>query len=192
MANAPLGLVLRHIRKLADSETVKDLTDGQLLQHFSAQDDETAFAAILHRYGRLVMSVCRRVLHHEQDAEDAFQATFLILARKARSIQKREALASWLHGVAYHMASRAKRSATRRRNHELQASPMPQEKPHSELALRELQVILDEEVQRLPEIYRVPFVLCCLEGHGKTEAARRLGWKEGTVSGRLARARHQL
>jgi RNA polymerase sigma factor (sigma-70 family) len=192
MANAQLRPVLRHIHRLAGGCGTDDLTDSQLLQHFASQGDEAAFAALVRRYGRLVLSVCRHVLGHEQDAEDAFQATFLVLVRKAASIRKREALASWLHGVAFHLAHKAKRAAARRRIHERQAPPMPQGKAHADLTWRELQGVLEEEVNRLPEIYRAPFVLCCLDGQSKGEAARRLGCPEGTVSGRLARARKQL
>src|SRR5262245_56877279 len=107
MAHAPLGTVLRHIRQLAAAPTSPDLTDRQLLHRFATQQDEAAFAALVQRHGRLVLSVCRNVLHHVQDAEDAFQATFLVLARKAGSIRKGDALASWLHAVAYHTAMRA-------------------------------------------------------------------------------------
>jgi RNA polymerase sigma factor (sigma-70 family) len=191
MANAELGPVVQQLRRLTSANVAREWTDGELVQHFATDRDDSAFAAIMQRYGPLVLAVCRRVLGNEADAEDAFQATFLVLARSAGGICKGEALAGWLYGVAYHMASKAKRSAVRRRNHERQA-PVPSAKPTSELALRELQAILDEEVRRLPEVYRTPFVLCCLEGYSKIEAARRLCWKEGTVSGRLARARRQL
>ncbi|MBI1918106.1 MAG: sigma-70 family RNA polymerase sigma factor [Planctomycetes bacterium] len=192
MANAQLAPVLRHIGRMVDPQATKDLTDAELLERYTAQHDEAAFTTILHRYGRLVLARCRRVLHHEQNAEDAFQATFLILARKAASIRKRDALASWLYRVASHIAMKAKKEASRRRNHERGALGVPKDNPHSDLALQELQEVLDEELQRLPETYRLPFVLCCLNGQSKTEAARHLGWKEGTVSGRLARARKLL
>src|SRR5436853_299889 len=118
MATAQLDTLLRHIRKLAAGRGSSQRTDPQLLDDFSTRRDETAFAALVARHGPMVLRVCRRVLKHEQDAEDAFQATFLVLARKTGSIRKRAALAEWLHGVAYRTAMQAKRSAARRRNHE--------------------------------------------------------------------------
>ncbi len=190
MATAPLGNVLHHLNQLAVAESARGQTDGQLLEHFARRQDATAFAALMQRHGRLVLGVCRHVLGHEQDAEDAFQATFLVLARHAAAVRNRNALAGWLHGVAYRTAMKAKRAAARRRAHEKQAPPPPP--ASSEAACRELQVAVDEEVQRLPEKYRAPFVLCCLEGKGTAEAAEQLGWKVGTVSGRLSRARKLL
>lgn len=192
MASGQLGTVIQHFRKLAASQgaqVAQELTDGQLLERFSVQRDELAFSSLLARHGALVWNVCRHVLHNDHDAEDAFQATFLVLARKARSINK---VGGWLHRVAFLSAMEMKRKAARRRAHEKQATSMPQAKPQSDLAWRELLAVLDEEVQRLPEKYREPFVLCCLEAKSKAEAAKQLGWKEGTVSGRLAQARQQL
>src|SRR5262249_16615985 len=121
MAHAQLGPVLCHLRQLVAPHDAEDQTDTQLLHAFAAQTDQAAFAALVRRHGPLVLGVCRRVLQQAQDAEDAFQATFLALARKAASIRRSEALVSWLHGVAYRMAMSAKRNAARRRIHEGQA-----------------------------------------------------------------------
>src|SRR5207245_1510196 len=117
MATVQVGTLLRHIQNLAVGGA-RPRTDRRLLDEFSTRRDEAAFAALVARHGPMVLRVCRRVLHHEQDAEDAFQAVFLVLARQSGSIRKREALANWLHGVAYRIAMKAKRSAARRRNHE--------------------------------------------------------------------------
>jgi len=167
-------------------------TDGQLLQRFAAGQDEGAFALLVRRHGAMVLGVCRRVLDNEHDAEDAFQATFLVLARQAQSIRKLESVGSWLYGVAYRISLRARADAARRRALEEQARTMPEQDPFVEAAWRELRPVLDEEVNRLPPKYRDPIILCYLEGKTNTEAARALGWTKGTVSGRLARARELL
>src|SRR5262245_59404758 len=192
MSHPHAGAVLPHLRKLLDTQTAKQLTDGQLLQRFATHGDDGAFAELILRHGGLVYGVCRHILRHEHDAEDAFQGTFLVLARKAGSIRRENALASWLHGVAYRVAMKARTASARRRKHETQAPSQPEQTTSSDLAWRELQAILDEELNRLPEKYRAPFVLCCLTGRSKQEAAGELGWKEGTVSSRLAHARKLL
>jgi RNA polymerase sigma factor (sigma-70 family) len=180
------------VRKLASAQTVQGLTDGQLLRAFIVQREETAFSELVRRHGRLVLHVCRQVLRHEQDAEDAFQATFLVLAKKAESIVKRDSLSSWLYGVAYRTALKAK-SITAKRNSSMNwGKPMGPCEPPMEAALRELQDLLHEEVNRLPLKLRAPFVLCCMEGKSQAEAAQLLGWKGGTLSGRLAQARERL
>jgi RNA polymerase sigma factor (sigma-70 family) len=191
MTGTQVGSVLHHLRSLAASSG-PELTDGQLLRRFAADRDAAAFAALVQRHGRLVWSVCRNVLRHDHDAEDAFQASFLALARNAGSIRKAEALASWLHGVAYRVSQRALRDAARRRNHERRAGTIARDDAVSESAWRDLQAALDEEVQQLPERLRVPFVLCHLEGHGQAEAAERLGWKVSTLQVRLSQARQEL
>src|SRR6266545_144568 len=187
MPHNQTATILGHLRRLSDADT----PDGQLLRRFAAEGDETAFAALLQRHGRLVWGLCRRTLNHH-DAEDAFQATFLVLARQAASIRNPEGFVSWLYGVAARIAFRARHNAARRQVVEAQAEATPPASPPAEAGLRELQVILEEEVGRLKTIYRMPFVLCCLEGKSKAEAAAELGWKEGSVSGRLARARERL
>jgi RNA polymerase sigma factor (sigma-70 family) len=191
MTTARLGTLLRHLQTLGAGRHEPETTDRQLLDDFAGQRDESAFAAIVSRHGAMVLGVCRRVLGHEQDAEDAFQATFLVLARNSVSIRKREALAEWLHGVAYRTAMKAKRSAARRRSHEDQvrhSTPEAVSNPRWD----EVQAVLDEEIRRLPEPFRSAFTLCVLEGKSGPQAAAELGCKEGTVSSRLTRARRLL
>jgi RNA polymerase sigma factor (sigma-70 family) len=191
MTNPSLGCVLHHLRRAA-APPVEQQSDGELLHTFISRRDEAAFAALVRRHAALVLSVCRHVLGHEQDAEDAFQATFLVLARKAPSIRKQASLASFLHGVAYRLSLRAKRDAVRRRLHEARAPVRAARDDTVELAWREVQALVEEEIARLPETYRTPFVLCHLQGLGRAEAARVLGVKEGTVWSRLTQARRRL
>jgi RNA polymerase sigma factor (sigma-70 family) len=193
MAIGQLNTLLLHVRRLAGATVMDELSDEQLLTRFQADRAESAFSALLQRHGRVVWNVCRRVLGHEQDAEDAFQATFLVLARKARSIRHTEAVGSWLHGAAYRIAMRAKRDAGIRRKHEMHA-PGAHDSGSSErvISLREGLTIIEEEVDRLGARHRAVFIACCLEGKAMAEAARELGWKEGTVSGTLSRAKEVL
>src|SRR5262249_15112443 len=154
MAKGRLGTVLHYLRHLGQTPGHGDLSDGHLLGRFVTQRDEAAFAVLVQRHGALVLGVCRRVLRQEQDAEDAFQATFLILAHKAPSIRKLESLASWLHGVAQRAALNVRKSVLRRRGYEKpRPSPGP-ESPVTVAASKETQAALDAEVQRLPERYR--------------------------------------
>src|SRR5258708_27204758 len=168
MATAPFGPPIQQMRKLAAIQC--PWNDGQLLQRFTGCCDEFAFTALLARHGPMVMRVCRNVLKHEQDAEDAFQAAFLVLAKNTKSIRKPEALADWLHGVAYRTAMKAKRSAARRRNHETRLGAMPP-KANPRPAWDDVQAVLDEEIQRLTGPHRSVFVLCVLEGKSRLEAA---------------------
>jgi RNA polymerase sigma factor (sigma-70 family) len=192
MASSPLPDMLRHLRALAGAEGGADESDAQLLRRFAAARDEAAFAALLRRHGPLVLGVCRQVLRDPHDAEDAFQATFLVLAKKAGSIREREALGSWLYRVAFNLATTARTSAARRRAREREAGTMAQAPPAGDAPAHDWQPLLHEEVNRLPEKYRVPVVFCYLQGSTHEEAARRLGWPVGTVKGRLARARDLL
>jgi RNA polymerase sigma factor (sigma-70 family) len=181
MATGRLETVLRHLRGALD-----DATDCQLLQRFLASRDEQAFEALVRRHGPMVLGICGRVLGNADDAEDAFQATFLVLARRAASVRKRGALGSWLYGVARHVALHAKRAAARRRAREAKAMPRAESKRD------DLREVLDLELERLPEKYRAPLVLCDLEGRTRKEAARQLGLPQGTVASRLARGRTLL
>lgn len=189
MAPAHLGILLRQLHQHTGCPAQP--SDRQLLDDFVAGHSEAAFATLLARHGRMVLRVCQRVLGHEQDAEDAFQATFLVLARNRGSIRQRDALGPWLYGVAYRTAMAAKRSAARRRNREARLrsqAPRPVASPTWD----DVQAVLDEEIQRLPEAFRQAFVLCVLEGKSGPEAARELGVREGTVASRLTRARRRL
>jgi RNA polymerase sigma factor (sigma-70 family) len=167
------------------------LTDGQLLTRFVAVRDEASFAALVRRHGPMVLGVCSRLLRDFHDAEDAFQATFFVLARKAGSVLKRESVGCWLYGVAYRTAQEARSASARRRQRE---RPMS-EVPHPEVPPAETQdwrPLLDQELNRLPEKYRAAVVLCDLEGRSRKEAARQLDIPEGTLSSRLATARQML
>src|SRR5262245_51033847 len=168
MTKAPLGAVLRHVRRAAARDT-DEATDAELLRHFLGSRDPAAFEALVRRHGPMVLRVCRRVLGHHQDAEDAFQVTFLVLARKAPSIRRQASLAGWLHGVAYRTARCARRGAATRRVYEARVKTMTQNDAPHELGWREVQALLDEEIQALPEAYRAAFVLCQMEGHSREE-----------------------
>jgi RNA polymerase sigma factor (sigma-70 family) len=192
MAHAHAGAVLRHLRRRLGTSDLADLSDRELLQRFSAYHDEAAFEALLQRHGPLVLGVCRRVLADRHAAEDAFQATFVVLVRRAKAVAWRESVAGWLFEVARRIARQARAAAARHRLQPQQEETMTPESPLSAATQRELRDVLDEELQRLPEKYRAPVVLCYLEGRSNVEAARLLGWSKGTVSGRLARARDLL
>jgi RNA polymerase sigma factor (sigma-70 family) len=182
------GLVRRLHGALARRETAA-LTEAELWQRYVRQRDEAAFATLLRRHGPMVLGVCRRILRHEQDAEDAFQATFLVLVRRAASLQSPARLANWLHGVAQRTALQARTAARKRRAREA-AVPPPRSLPDD--LHDDLRVVLDEELERLADKYRTAVVLCDLEGKTRKEAARQLGWAEGTVASRLARGRGML
>jgi RNA polymerase sigma factor (sigma-70 family) len=190
MANA-LPRVLRHVRVLA-TEPASDRTDAELLDAYRIHRDEQAFAALVGRHGPMVLGVCGHVLRQAEDAEDAFQATFLVLARHAASIRKAGSLASWLHGAASRAAMNARRAVQRRRAHEGRVKTMPAKDTITDVSWREVQAVLDAEVDRLAEKHRAAFVLCCLEQKSRAEAARQLGVREGTVSSRLNAAKQQL
>jgi RNA polymerase sigma factor (sigma-70 family) len=189
MANEPLGTLLRLLRRRAGDEVAGGLSDGQLLDRFVRRRDEAAFEALFWRHGPMVLSVCRRLLP-PSDAEDAFQATFLVLVRKAGSIGRRDAVGAWLYRVAYRVALRARAAA--RPAVELPPEGPPAAADEEAAAWRDLRPLLDEAIDSLPEKYRAPVVLCYLEGKTNEEAARELGCPKGTVAVRLMRARERL
>jgi RNA polymerase sigma factor (sigma-70 family) len=194
MASASQELIHRSIQTLFDTGSVAGLTDGQLLERFLSRrgaDAEAAFAALVTLYGPMVWDLCRSVLSDEHDAEDAFQATFLILVRRAGAIRRRDSIGPWLYGVARRVAVRAKATAARQRAREERGAEMIAT-PTDELAQKEETEALHAEVDRLAEKYRSAVVLCYFEGRSHNEAARLLKCPVGTVSIRLSRAREQL
>src|SRR5262249_1814544 len=191
MSTATLATALTRLHREAASREGEKRSDHQLLDAYVATNDQAAFATLVRRHGAMVLGVCRRVLHDVHQPEDAFQAVFLPLARKASLLPQGEALTGWLHGVSYRVALSARRDAARRRKHESRVAPRTNP-PAWEVGWRELQGLLDEEGERLPPVYRDLFVLCCLDGLSKPGAARRRAVNENTVSSRLARARKRL
>jgi RNA polymerase sigma factor (sigma-70 family) len=193
MASGQLGQVWRRLRGLVGSPATEPPADAHLLERFVAGRDMAAFEALAQRYGPLVLGVCRRVLGNTHDAEDAFQATFLIFARRAATIQSQGAVGSWLCGTAYRVSLKARAGIARRRAQERNAgTTMVKPSKDNEAAWKELRPVLDEELNRLPEKYRIPLVLCYLEGKTNEAAARELGWAPGSMSYRLAQARERL
>ncbi|HYT93533.1 MAG TPA: sigma-70 family RNA polymerase sigma factor [Gemmataceae bacterium] len=195
MSRPILNRIVEHLRETVGAPDTA-VTDAQLLERFLGSRDEVAFELLVRRHERLVFDVCRRVLRNPHDAEDAFQATFLVLIRKAGSIGRRAALAAWLHQVAYRVALRANCAAQKRAGRETtQVDPagLPSREPDpADTSLRELGPLLDEELNRLPEKYRAAIALCHLQGCTYQEAAERLGVPRGTFSTWLTRARNLL
>ena len=188
---------LRYLCTLYRVGVVGDLTDGQLLERFVADRDESAeagFAALVERHGPMVLRVCQQILGDAHDAEDAFQATFLVLARQAGSVRKRESVASWLYGIAQRVARRSQADSSRRREHERRRVTMTtmESSDNTDRHRPDDWPQLHEEVDRLPEKYREAIVLCYLEGMTTEVAARRLGCAQGTIMSRLSRGRERL
>lgn len=185
-------LLFRYLRHLTVAGDAGELPDRELVQRFADEQNEAAFTALVQRHGGMVLGVCRRVLGHEQDAEDVFQAVFLVLSRKAGGLRSKEAVGPWLFGVARRLALRARQH---RRNKDARTARMgerPADIVLDELTVREAQSVLDEELARLPERDRGPLVLCYLQGLTRDEAAKRLGCPLGTLKSRLERAREAL
>jgi RNA polymerase sigma factor (sigma-70 family) len=192
MPDRSLPAFLRRLRRLTAGNATSALTDAELVGRFTATGDRAAFELLVWRHGQAVLGVCGRLLGHAQDAEDAFQATFLTLARKAGSIGRKESVGGWLYTVAYRVALRARAGLRRRARREQRLTHEPAVEPTPDVLWRDLRPVLDEEVNRLPEKYRRPLVLCYLIGKTTDEAARELGTPRGTVAARLAWARQLL
>jgi RNA polymerase sigma factor (sigma-70 family) len=187
MADDRLKPVVQELRRLALASG-GELTDTELLERFVRSGEESAFAALVWRHGPMVLGVCRRLLGNVHDAEDAFQATFLVFVRKSAGLRKPELLANWLYGVACRTARQARTAATRRRARErVAARPEAREEPRNELG-----PVLDQALSLLPDRYRAAVVLCDLEGKSYREAARSLGCPEGTLAARVSRGRALL
>jgi RNA polymerase sigma factor (sigma-70 family) len=183
--------LLAYLTRLGCPASAED-EDAALLERFAAARDETAFTSLLRRHGPLVWGICRRVLGEEQAAEDAFQATFLVLVRKAHSVSKKASIRSWLYGVALRVALRARRRESLRRDREQGSPARTGRDACAESDWQDVRPVLDEEIQSLPEKYRLPVILCYLEGKTNDEAARLLDCSRGTIATRLARARDRL
>ncbi|HLN27941.1 MAG TPA: sigma-70 family RNA polymerase sigma factor [Gemmataceae bacterium] len=192
MAKNTITEVVGHIRQIAAVQSSRELSDCELLERFIGDKDDAAFTVLVERHGPLVLGVCRRALGNPDDAEDAWQATFLVLARKAASIRKTASLSCWLHRVASSVAANLRRERSRRTCHEREVRPPTNCDAAAELTWREVRAALDEELDRLPERYRAPIILCYLDGRTRDEAARLLALTPGALHGRLERARRML
>lgn len=166
--------------------------DGALLERFLVGHDEAAFERLVRRHSSMVFGVCRRILGNVHDAEDAFQAVFIVLARSAKRLQKVQSVAGWLHGIALRVALSARRSAARARERERRANQMASTNVEQERAWEDIQGVLDEELSRLPDRLRSPIILCCLENKSVQQAAQELGWSDGELRGRLAKGKEIL
>ncbi|MGH7223593.1 MAG: RNA polymerase sigma factor, partial [Gemmataceae bacterium] len=193
MTNATLAAVLHDLRRLVGPRDDHRQDDRQLLERFLARREEDAFALLIRRHGRMVLSACRRVLSNEADVEDAFQATFLVLLRRAPSMVWRTSIGAWLFGVAHRVAVRARADVQRRQRRESEASRLrPEQESLPDLSWREAVGILHGELDRLPDRYRLPLLLCYFDGKTREEAAAVLACSGSAVKGRLERGREML
>src|SRR5262245_33125997 len=191
MASDPMNQVIQQLRSVILRDGVEP-TNGQLLEAFVKDREPAALEALVRRHGSMVWGVCRRVLGNHHDAEDAFQATFLVLVRKASSVKPRDMVGNWLYGVAQQTALKARATSAKRKTREHQVSAMPEPTAAPSDRADNLAPILDQELSRLPDKYRAVLVLCELEGKAIKEAAKQLGVPDGTIAGRLARGRTML
>ncbi len=192
MAAESVSTLREYVHQMAQGQECVNVPDGSLLERFVTQRDESAFSALVQRHGQMVWGVCHRLLHSHHDTEDAFQATFLILALKATSIIPRDMVANWLHGVAYRTALKARAISARRQRTEVQVREMPEPIAEECASWSDIRSLIDEELFRLPARHRAVVVLCDLEGNTRSEAARHLGVPEGTIAGWLSRGRAKL
>jgi RNA polymerase sigma factor (sigma-70 family) len=192
MTQRPLQNVVHFARRMAEAAQDSAPPDAEALQHFALYHEDESFGLLVERHGSMVWGVCRRVLANFQDAEDCFQAAFLVLARKASTLQQDASLGAWLHRVTYRLALRIKATAARRKTAEGRAMTMNSATSKSDPCRNDLRELLDQELEQLPQIYRVVLVLCYLEGKSNAEAAKALNWPLGTVKGRLTRGRELL
>jgi RNA polymerase sigma factor (sigma-70 family) len=191
--NRPTGdTIFNSLRRVFGAAALADAEDQELLEQFAVHQNEAAFAALLRRHGPMVWGVCQRLVPHRQDAEDCFQATFLVLCRKAGSIGRADQLANWLFGVARRAALNAQAQRARRARHEATCPALPDVPGAAPAPWDDTPSVLDEELARLPARYRQPLLLCGLEGMTHAQAGKSLGWPVGTVAGRLSRGRELL
>jgi RNA polymerase sigma factor (sigma-70 family) len=191
MSKRPLAAVVRRIQHIVGVPTAAT-SDRQFLERYSQERSEEAFTNLVRRHGALVMGICRRILGNRADADDVFQATFLVLARKASSLSWHDSIGNWLYGVAYRLARRARADMLRRQERERRAADLPRPEPRSQADWAEMSAVLDDEMQRLPQKCRAVLVACYLEGLTRDEAARQLGWSLRTLDRRLKRGRELL
>lgn len=189
MPTGQVNTVLGFIRNLSEADATRKLPDRELVRQFASRRDDAAFRALVRRHGAMVFRLCSRVLQSNQDAEDVFQATFLVLAKKAGAVQRRDSIGSWLYGVAFRLATKMKTAAARRRTKEARAEAKHQQDVLAAISAREAQDMLDQELARLPDKYRAPLILCCVEGLARDEAAHQLAWPLRAVKNRLEQAR---
>ena len=192
MARNQLENAVASLRSMVAAPAAKDQNDRELIRAYLSNNDQVAFAALVKRYGPLVFGVCKRLLPHREDVEDCFQAVFIVLARHATALSKRTSLAGWLHRVSHRIALNCRRADIRRGRYESEATTMAPPNPERQAVWNEVQAILDEEIQRLPDKYREPFLLCHMQNMSCARAARQLGIKEGTIWSRLSEARLRL
>jgi RNA polymerase sigma factor (sigma-70 family) len=194
MASQSLNSTVQYLRSLFTGNGLKDHPDAELLRRFHAMGDQGAFAELVQRHGAWVLGVCRRVLNNDHDAEEAFQATFLVLARKGATLRWNEKLSNWLHGVALRTSQKLRTMSARRQRHEHAAAEQRHENapPAADATNDDWQVCVDEELQRMPAKLRDPLLMCYLQGLSREETAHALGWSVGAVKGSLERGREWL